>query len=175
MRDARALLSACRAPHRRREPPRPSLLVAVAALLAQDPPPSPLIPHQSLCLWHRVPLITFTCAPQRAQAASRRERAPVIARGLVAPRATTRRGERQVSSLGVLGRVGERAHPGGRRQSEQRRAGARAAVLFPSWSDIRGARSGMAFRRIDDPETHLPSPKLTRPTIGMLNIPLRTP
>ena len=39
MRDARALLSACRAPHRRREPPRPSLLVAVAALLAQDPPP----------------------------------------------------------------------------------------------------------------------------------------
>ena len=52
--------------------------------------------------------------------ASRRERAPVIARGLVAPRATTRRGKRQVSSLDVLGRVGERAHPFGRRQSEQR-------------------------------------------------------
>ena len=47
---------------------------------------------------------------------SRRWRPPVIAR----------RGKCRVSSLGVLGRVGERGHPGGRRQREQRRAGVHA-------------------------------------------------
>jgi len=52
---------------------------------------------------------------------SRRWRPPVIAR----------RGKCRVSSLGVLGRVGERGHPGGRRQREQRRAGVHARSLRP--------------------------------------------
>ena len=52
---------------------------------------------------------------------SRRWRPPVIAR----------RGKCRVSSLGVLGRVGERGHPGGRRQREQRRAEVHARSLRP--------------------------------------------
>ena len=58
---------------------------------------------------------------------SRRWRPPVIAR----------RGKCRVSSLGVLGRVGERGHPGGRRQREQRRAGVHA----------RKTRSGVRTQR----------------------------
>ena len=91
---------------------------------------------------------------------SRRWRPPVIAR----------RGKCRVSSLGVLGRVGERGHPGGRRQREQRRAGARSCN-FSGRPQV-GACSGTTFRCIPDPETHLPSPPPTRPAIGMLNLPL---
>ena len=120
-----------------------------------------------------VPLMKPTWGRQRAQAPSRRWRPPVIARELLAPSATARRGNCQVLSLGVLGRVGERGHPGGRRQREQRRAGARACN-FSGRPQV-GARSGTTFRCIPDPETHLPSLPPTRPTIGVLNLTLKIP
>ena len=63
----------------------------------------------------------FTSRRWRFFLHSRRWRPPVIAR----------RGKCRVSSLGVLGRVGERGHPGGRRQREQRRAGVHARSLRP--------------------------------------------
>ena len=120
-----------------------------------------------------VPLMTATCVPRRAQVAYRRARAADIARWPCAPRATARRGKRQVSSLGGLGRVRERAHPDGRCQSEQRRAGVHARQ-FPDQPQV-GARSGTTFRCIPDPGTHLPSPPPTRPTIGMLNLTPKIP
>ena len=118
-----------------------------------------------------VPLMKPAWGPQRAQVTSRRWRDPVIARGLLDPNATARRGKCRVSSLGVLERVGERAHPGGRRQSEQRRAGARSCN-FSGRLQV-DARSGTIFRCIPDPQAHLPSPLSTRPTIGMLNLVLK--
>ena len=91
-----------------------------------------------------VPLMTPTCVPWRAQAVYRRARAADIARWRCAPRATARRGKWQVSSLGVLGRVRERAHPAGRRENEQRRAGVHARQ-FPGLPQV-GARSGTTFQ-----------------------------
>ena len=120
-----------------------------------------------------VPLMTPTCVPWRAQAVYRRARAADIARWRCAPRATARRGKWQVSSLGVLGRVRERAHPAGRRENEQRRAGVHARQ-FPGLPQV-GARSGTTFQCTPDPETHFPSPPPTRPTIGMLNLVLKIP
>ena len=120
-----------------------------------------------------VPLMKPTWGPQRAQAAYRRARAADIARELLAPSATARRGKSRVLSLGVLGRVGERAHPGGRRQSEQRRAGVHACH-FHDQPQV-GACSGPTFRCTPDPQTHIPSPSYTRPTIGMLKRPLKIP
>ena len=114
-----------------------------------------------------------TWGPQRAQAPSRRWLPPVIARELLAPSATARRGKCRVLSLGVLGRVGERAHPGGRRQSEQRRAGVHACH-FHDQPQV-GACSGPTFRCTPDPQTHIPSPSYTRPTIGMLNLAFKIP
>ena len=119
-----------------------------------------------------VPLITPTCVPQRAQAAYRRARAADVARGLCAPRETAHRGKWQVSSLGVSGELRERAHPGGRLQREQSRAGVRARH-FPDQPQV-GARSGTTFRCTPDPGTHVPSPTPTRATIGMLNLALKS-
>ena len=120
-----------------------------------------------------VPLMTPTCVPWRAQAVYRRARAADIARWRCAPRATARRGKCWVLSLGVLGRVGERGHPGGRRQSEQRRAGVHACH-FHDQPQV-GACSGPTFRCTPDPQAHIPSPSYTRPTIGMLNLTLKIP
>ena len=131
----------------------------------------PAIISRACCAF--VPLMTATCVPRRAQAAYRRARAADIARELLAPSATARRGKCRVLSLGVLGRVGERAHPGGRRQSEQRRAGVHACH-FHDQPQV-GARSGTTFRCMPDPQSHLPSPPPTRPTIGMLNLALKIP
>ena len=103
----------------------------------------------------------------------RRARAADIARWPCAPRATARRGKCRVLSLGVLGRVGDRTHPGGRHQSEQRRAGVHAGH-FHDQPQV-GARSGTTFRCIPDPGTHLRSLPPTRPTIGMLNLTLKIP
>ena len=151
--------------------PLKSLLVAFAALLAQDKPQPSSIISRACCTF--VPLMTATCVPRRAQAAYRRARAADIARWPCGPRAMARRGKRQFSSLGGLGQVGERAQPDGRRLSEQRRAGVHARQ-FPGHPQV-GARSGTTFRCIPDPGTHLPSPPPTRPTIGMLNLPLKIP
>jgi len=137
---------------------------------ARAGPPPPII---ACAFGALVPLMKPTWGPQRAQAAYRRARAADIARELLAPSATARRGKCGVSSLGVLGRVGERGHPGGRRQSEQRRAGVHACH-FHDQPQV-GARSGTTFRCIPDPGTHLPSPPPTRPTIGMLNLVLKIP
>ena len=105
--------------------------------------------------------------------APRRKRAPVIARGLLAPNVTARRRKCRVSSFGVLKQVvGERGHPGGRRVRESRGAWALARVIspvVPKWK-----RGGTSFRCIPDPETHLLSPPPTRPTIGMLNLVLKS-
>ena len=132
---------------------------------------TPPIISRACCAF--VPLITPTCVPRRAQAAYRRARVADIARWPCAPRATARRVKRQVLSLGGLGRVGERAHPDGRRPIEQRRAGVRAQQ-FPDQPQV-GARSGTTFWCIPDPGTHLPSPTPTRPTIGMLKVVLKIP
>ena len=75
--------------------------------------------------------------------------------------------------MGVLGRVGERGHPGGRRQREQRRASARSCN-FSGRPQV-DARSGATFRCIPDPATDLPSLPPTRPTIGMLNLASKIP
>ena len=120
-----------------------------------------------------VPLMTPTCVPWRAQAVYRRARAADIARWRCAPRATARRGKCRVLSLGVLGRVRERAHPGGRRQSEQRRAGVRACH-FHDQPQV-DAHTRQVFWCIPDRQTHFPSLAPTRPTIGMLNLTLKIP
>ena len=124
---------------------------------------TPAIISRACCAF--VPLLTPTCVPRRAQSAYRRARAADFARWLCAPRATVRRGNRQVASLEGLGRLEERAHPDGRHQSEQRRAGVHARQ-FPGLPQM-GARSGTTFRCMPDPQTHVPSPTPTRPTIGI--------
>ena len=55
---------------------------------------------------------------------------------------------------------------------------ARAFMLTISTTSpkyIVGACSGPTFRCTPDPQTHIPSPSYTRPTIGMLNLVLKIP
>ena len=93
-----------------------SFQVAFAALLEHGHPR-----HHSRACCAFVPPITPTCVPRRPHAAYRRARAATSRGG----RALQERRHVEISDRSRRW-VGERAHPGERRQSEQRRAGVRA-------------------------------------------------
>ena len=145
----------------------------LSLLSLRKPTPS----HLFLCLYHPRTANNTHLSASESTGGFFCKRTLVIARWLLASNATARRGKCRVSSLGVLGLVGERAHPGGRRQSEQRRAGVRACH-FHNQPQVDAQTRARVLQRpvfwcIPDRQTHFPSLAHTRATIGMLNLTLK--